>query len=112
FPARSQGGRRGGRDRVLMNVTALRPGPREMAPLVDIVVPVHDEEADLAPSVRRLDRYLRERFPFSFRITIADNAVAPVDAAGARGHPGGHVRLGLRPAEPDAGLAAAASLRG
>src|SRR5690349_22559370 len=40
---------------------------------VDIVVPVRNEERDLAPSVRRLAGYLRERFPFSTRITIADN---------------------------------------
>ena len=40
---------------------------------VDIVVPVRNEERDLAPSVRRLAGYLRESFPFSARITIADN---------------------------------------
>jgi glycosyltransferase involved in cell wall biosynthesis len=40
---------------------------------VDIVVPVRNEERDLAPGVRRLARYLRESFPFSARITIADN---------------------------------------
>jgi len=40
---------------------------------VDIVVPVRNEERDLAPSVRRLVGYLRESFPFHARITIADN---------------------------------------
>jgi glycosyltransferase involved in cell wall biosynthesis len=40
---------------------------------VDIVVPVRNEERDLAPSVRRLVGYLRECFPFSARVTIADN---------------------------------------
>ena len=40
---------------------------------VDIVVPVRNEERDLAPSVRRLVGFLRESFPFSARITIADN---------------------------------------
>ena len=40
---------------------------------VDIVVPVRNEERDLAPSIRRLVSYLRESFPFSARITIADN---------------------------------------
>jgi putative flippase GtrA len=40
---------------------------------VDIVVPVRNEERDLAPSVRRLAGYLNESFPFSARITIADN---------------------------------------
>jgi putative flippase GtrA len=40
---------------------------------VDIVVPVRNEESDLVPSVRRLVSYLRESFPFSARVTIADN---------------------------------------
>ena len=43
-------------------------------PLVDLVVPVYDEEVALEPSIRHLARELRERFPFSWRITIADNA--------------------------------------
>src|ERR1700691_2343975 len=40
---------------------------------VDIVVPVRNEERDLAPSILRLATYLRESFPFTARITIADN---------------------------------------
>jgi glycosyltransferase involved in cell wall biosynthesis len=40
---------------------------------VDIVVPVRNEERDLALSIRRLTGYLRESFPFTTRITIADN---------------------------------------
>jgi len=40
---------------------------------VDIVLPVRNEERDLAPSVQRLVGYLRESFPFTARITIADN---------------------------------------
>ncbi len=44
------------------------------APAIEIVIPVHNEEHDLAPSVRRLHTYLTENFPLSFRITIADNA--------------------------------------
>ncbi len=40
---------------------------------VDIVVPVRNEEHDLAPSVHRLVGYLREGFPFTARVTIADN---------------------------------------
>ena len=40
---------------------------------VDIVVPVRNEEHDLAPSVRRLVSHLREGFPFTARVTIADN---------------------------------------
>ena len=42
--------------------------------LVDIVVPVHNEEAGLETSVRRLHHYLEARFPLTWRITIADNA--------------------------------------
>jgi putative flippase GtrA len=41
---------------------------------VDIVVPVYNEEAVLEASVRRLHDYLRRGFPFSWRVTIADNA--------------------------------------
>jgi putative flippase GtrA len=40
---------------------------------VEIVVPVRDEERDLGPSVRRLDAFLSTGFPFTARITIADN---------------------------------------
>ena len=41
---------------------------------VEIVVPVHDEEEDLAASVRRLDAYLATEVPYPCLITIADNA--------------------------------------
>ena len=43
-------------------------------PVLDVVVPVYNEQAALAESVRRLHRHLRTEFPFPFRITIADNA--------------------------------------
>ena len=42
-------------------------------PEVDIVVPVKNEERDLAPSVTRLVAFLRDSFPFTARVTIADN---------------------------------------
>jgi putative flippase GtrA len=42
-------------------------------PQVHIVVPVKNEEHGLAPGVRRLCAFLRNEFPFSARITIADN---------------------------------------
>ncbi|RAJ60473.1 GtrA-like protein [Streptomyces sp. Amel2xB2] len=49
-----------------------RTGP---APTVlDVVVPVHNEEGCLETSVRRLHAYLTGHFPYGFRITIADNA--------------------------------------
>jgi glycosyltransferase involved in cell wall biosynthesis len=44
------------------------------APVLDVVVPVYNEERDLDASVHQLYAYLRENLPFSFRITIADNA--------------------------------------
>ena len=43
-------------------------------PVLDVVVPVHNEEIDLGPCVRRLHAYLAAEFPYRFRITIADNA--------------------------------------
>ena len=43
-------------------------------PAVEVVIPVYNEERDLAASVRRLHAYLNEEFPFSARVTIADNA--------------------------------------
>ena len=45
----------------------------EVSPQVEIVVPVRNEERDLAPSVRRLVGYLRDRFPCTARVTVADN---------------------------------------
>jgi len=41
---------------------------------IDVVVLVFDEEAALEQSVRRLHRYLRAEFPFTWRIVVADNA--------------------------------------
>ncbi|ANP56372.1 glycosyl transferase [Streptomyces griseochromogenes] len=43
-------------------------------PVLDLAVPVYNEEKDLGPNVRRLHAHLRETFPYPFRITIADNA--------------------------------------
>jgi putative flippase GtrA len=40
---------------------------------VEIVIPVRNEERDLAASVRRLHAFLRDQFPIGTRITIADN---------------------------------------
>jgi putative flippase GtrA len=52
-----------------------QPEAAAVAPAqVEIVLPVHNEEAALPTSVRRLHRYLGSGFPFSWRITIADNA--------------------------------------
>src|SRR5918994_3362943 len=43
-------------------------------PVLDVVVPVYNEEADLEACVRRLRAHLLSGFPYRFRITIADNA--------------------------------------
>ncbi|MDQ1286625.1 MAG: hypothetical protein QG622_190 [Actinomycetota bacterium] len=51
---------------------------------VDIVVPVFNEESDLGPSIRRLHGYLSAGFPFSWHITIADNASTDATPAVAR----------------------------
>jgi glycosyltransferase involved in cell wall biosynthesis len=53
---------------------ALWHRPTAQTPEVEIVVPVHDEERALAPSIHRLHRFLTDEFPFSWRIVIADNA--------------------------------------
>jgi putative flippase GtrA len=43
-------------------------------PVLDVVIPVYNEQAALADSVYRLHDYLRDCFPYPVRITIADNA--------------------------------------
>lgn len=48
--------------------------PDGSGPVVDVVVPVYNEERDLGPSIRKLHAFLRTSFPFSSVITIADNA--------------------------------------
>ena len=57
------------------------PGPG--VPTLDVVVPVHDEEADLEPCLRRLHAYLTT-LPWSFRITVAENASTDATVAVAR----------------------------
>jgi glycosyltransferase involved in cell wall biosynthesis len=44
------------------------------SPVLDLVVPVFNESATLTPSIERLHAFLSRDFPFSWRITIADNA--------------------------------------
>ncbi len=47
---------------------------RTPVPAVDVVLPVHDEQEALDSAVRRLHAHLTQDLPYSFRITIADNA--------------------------------------
>ncbi|MFI6789295.1 glycosyltransferase [Nonomuraea sp. NPDC050383] len=42
--------------------------------LVEVVVPVYNEQRALRQSIARLHGYLTRTFPYGFRITIADNA--------------------------------------
>lgn len=54
-------------------------------PVLDVVIPVYNEEKDLEPCVRRLHEHLLRTFPYGFRITVADNASTdstPTVAAG------------------------------
>jgi putative flippase GtrA len=50
-----------------------RPATTKLA-LIDIVIPVFNEAIDLERSVRALDAYLSAALPYSYRVTIADNA--------------------------------------
>ncbi|WBB68931.1 glycosyltransferase [Micromonospora sp. WMMD812] len=52
----------------------LRAAPAAPAAVLDVVVPVYNEETDLGPCVRRLHAHLSAHFPYPFQITIADNA--------------------------------------
>jgi putative flippase GtrA len=50
------------------------PTTKVQRPVLDVTVPVHNEETDLRPCVERLHNYLSRNFPYDFVITIADNA--------------------------------------
>ena len=51
------------------------PRPRTARSCVlDIVIPVHNEERDLPGCIRRLHDYLGTEVPYPARITVADNA--------------------------------------
>jgi putative flippase GtrA len=63
-----------------MTITLNRPAPYPAAeaasgpPVLDVVIPVYNEQNDLEPCVRQLHAHLAGTFPYPFRITIADNA--------------------------------------
>jgi putative flippase GtrA len=59
--------------------------PPGVPPVLDLALPVHDEEADLERCVRRLHAHLTAAFPYPFRITIADNASGDATLLLARG---------------------------
>jgi glycosyltransferase involved in cell wall biosynthesis len=51
---------------------------------IDIIVPVHNEEAVLQDSIRRLHEFLSDEMPYAWRIVIADNASTDATLAMAR----------------------------
>ncbi|MEU5726739.1 dolichyl-phosphate beta-glucosyltransferase [Micromonospora sp. NPDC047738] len=55
---------------------AVQARPTAPTAVLDVVVPVYNEETDLGPCVRRLHAHLSTHFPYPFRITVADNASA------------------------------------
>ena len=59
-------------------------GPVSAAPVLDVVVPVHNEQHTVGACVRRLHAHLVQTFPYPFRITVADNASTDGTAAVAR----------------------------
>ncbi|MGX9788217.1 glycosyltransferase [Mycobacterium sp. MMS18-G62] len=52
--------------------------------VLDIVIPVYNEERDLPGSIRRLHQYLATEVPYRSRITVADNASTDNTLAVAR----------------------------
>jgi putative flippase GtrA len=78
-------------DPTLGGMAASRPGAAgradtsdPQAPVLDVVVPVHNEEGDLEACLRRLHAHLSAGLPYPFRITVAENASTDATAAIAR----------------------------
>lgn len=57
----------------LLPMTTLSPKTLRTA-LVDVIIPVYNEEQDLAASVLRLDSFLARTFPYDYRVVVVDNA--------------------------------------
>jgi hypothetical protein len=53
---------------------SLEPSLRPITADVEVVVPVYNEQDELAASIGRLHSYLTRNFPLSWLITVADNA--------------------------------------
>ena len=56
------------------NVITLEREQRLDAPVLELVIPVHDEERDLERAVRTTRAFLDAHLPYPARVTIADNA--------------------------------------
>ena len=81
FPPMPQATLIDGRNDLTMSSTAtlsVEPSIGRLTPgaeiAVEIVVPVYNEQLDLATSIERLHNYLTRNFPLSWLITVADNA--------------------------------------
>jgi putative flippase GtrA len=59
--------------------------PPEAAPVLDIAIPVHNEARTIERSIRYLHAFLVKGFPFSWRITVVDNASSDETEALAHG---------------------------
>lgn len=82
-------------------------------PLVEIVLPVYNEEADLPGSVETLMRFLEASAPWTWRILIADNASTDGTFAVATGLAETHAQVAvLRLAEKGRGRALRAAWLG
>ncbi|WP_448625142.1 glycosyltransferase [Geodermatophilus sp. URMC 64] len=85
---------------LLESAAARAEDPLPWRPTLDVVVPVHNEEADLERCLRRLHAHL-SGLPWPFRITVAENASTDGTLAVARRVaaelPGVEVRVLLEP---------------
>ena len=57
----------------LAAVPELKQQPLRTA-TVEVIIPVYNEEQDLAASVMRLNSFLEQTFPYDYQVVIADNA--------------------------------------
>ena len=77
-PASLTAGSKGSRGSVPVMRLSMNPmnddTQQGVTPVLDVVIPVHDEERDLEPSVCVLHDHLAAHVPFPSRITIVDNA--------------------------------------
>ena len=56
------------------DATSPRHHPGLAAPVLELVIPVHDEERDLERAVRTTRAFLDAHLPYPARLTVADNA--------------------------------------
>ena len=68
-------------------------------PVLDVVVPVYNEQAGLTACVQRLTAHLETNFPYPWRVTVADNASTDttLDVARLLGIPDDVTQAGLFP---------------